>query len=255
MTFQFGVPGVTHCLLLETSDDLVLVDTGLGMGDYSSPTRHVKMFMAVNRIACRPAETAVRQVQKLGFAPEDVQHIVLTHLHLDHAGGLPDFPWARVHVLAEEYAAAVAPGKPSLMARIGYAAAHWAHEPAWRIHAAQGETWFGLECVTVLEREGKRILLVPLPGHSRGHCGVAVERAAGWLLHCGDAFVRECQVDPYRPRSAFPKWAGFIERTLFPPEPLARLQALMREYADRVEMFCSHDPAAFFRLRSGRGYW
>ncbi|MFD0510570.1 MBL fold metallo-hydrolase [Streptomyces aureus] len=31
----------------------------------------------------------------LGYAVDDVRHIVLTHLDLDHAGGLPDFPRAR----------------------------------------------------------------------------------------------------------------------------------------------------------------
>ncbi len=30
--------------------------------------------------------------------------------------------------------------------------------------------------------------MVPLPGHTRGHCGVAVETSDGWLLHCGDAY-------------------------------------------------------------------
>ncbi|WP_223281445.1 MBL fold metallo-hydrolase [Streptomyces antnestii] len=37
-------------------------------------------------------ETAVRQVAALGYDIEDVRHIVLTHLDLDHAGGLRDFP-------------------------------------------------------------------------------------------------------------------------------------------------------------------
>jgi len=33
------------------------------------------------------------------------------------------------------------------------------------------------------------VLLIPLPGHSRGHCGVAVKTGEGWLLHCGDAYL------------------------------------------------------------------
>ena len=42
----------------------------------------------------------------LGFSPDDVRHIVLTHLDFDHAGGIEDFPNARVHVLAREREAA-----------------------------------------------------------------------------------------------------------------------------------------------------
>jgi glyoxylase-like metal-dependent hydrolase (beta-lactamase superfamily II) len=38
----------------------------------------------------------------LGYQPQDVRHIVLTHLDLDHVGGLRDFPHAEVHVYAEE---------------------------------------------------------------------------------------------------------------------------------------------------------
>ena len=40
------------------------------------------------------------------------------------------------------------------------------------------------------------VLLIPLPGHSRGHCGVAVRTCEGWLLHCGDAYFHHAEVAP-----------------------------------------------------------
>lgn len=40
----------------------------------------------------------MRQIRRLGYAASDVCHIVLTELDFDHAGGLEDFPDARVHV-------------------------------------------------------------------------------------------------------------------------------------------------------------
>ncbi len=52
------------------------------------------------------AETALRQIADLGFRIDDVRHIVPTHLDLDHAGGLADFPEATVHVHAAELRAA-----------------------------------------------------------------------------------------------------------------------------------------------------
>ena len=48
----------------------------------------------------------MRQIQRLGFDPRDVRDIVLTHLDFDHAGGLCDFPEARVHLLGAELAGA-----------------------------------------------------------------------------------------------------------------------------------------------------
>jgi glyoxylase-like metal-dependent hydrolase (beta-lactamase superfamily II) len=82
-----------HCLLLETSAGLVLVDTGLGLRDVAQPrTRLSGFFLALLAPDLREEMTAARQVEQLGFRREDVRHIVLTHLDFDHAGGLDDSP-------------------------------------------------------------------------------------------------------------------------------------------------------------------
>ena len=111
--FIDGEPGrlrparlVCHCLLLETPGGLVLVDTGFGQRDIADPGPSLGAFRRMIRPVLDLEETAARQVVRLGFAVQDVRHVVLTHLDLDHAGGLPDFPHARVHVLAAEHAVA-----------------------------------------------------------------------------------------------------------------------------------------------------
>ena len=248
MTFHLGVENVTHCLLIETADGLVLVDTGLGLGDYADPRPLVRAFTAFNRIPCDPEETAIRQIEKLGFEPEGVRDIVLTHLHIDHTGGLPDFPWATVHVYVAEYEAAMKPQQFSVKERF-YVAAHWVHGPKWKIHSCTGERWFGFDSVRVIERESVKVMLVPLEGHSRGHCGVAVGMQGDWLLHCGDAYVRDSQVNPDTEPSPFPGWAARVEQWLFPSESLVGLRRLRREQGDGVRLFCSHDPVAFSSLR------
>src|SRR4029078_5160999 len=85
---------------------LVLVDTGLGLGDDRRPRPRLSpVFLAVSRPWLREAQTAVREGAALGYSARDVRHIVLTHLDFDHAGGLDDFPAASVHLLdAEEKA-------------------------------------------------------------------------------------------------------------------------------------------------------
>ena len=86
---------IVYCLLVETNQGLLLVDTGFGLQDYSHPTPTMRLFTRLLRVPCDERETAVRQVVRLGYDAEDVRHIVMTHLHLDHAGGLRDLSISR----------------------------------------------------------------------------------------------------------------------------------------------------------------
>jgi glyoxylase-like metal-dependent hydrolase (beta-lactamase superfamily II) len=101
---------VCHCLLVEGAEGLVLIDTGFGLEDTRNPRQLGVPFTTVVRPRADAAETAISRIRALGFEPGDVRHIVTTHLDLDHAGGLPDFPDAEVHLLGSELDAAMNPG-------------------------------------------------------------------------------------------------------------------------------------------------
>ena len=94
---------VCHCLLVETGDGLALVDTGIGMDDIAQSHRLGRKWVRQTAPRLDQAETAVSQVKALGYAPGDVRHLLLTHLDRDHAGGMADFPSAKVHVHRKEY--------------------------------------------------------------------------------------------------------------------------------------------------------
>jgi glyoxylase-like metal-dependent hydrolase (beta-lactamase superfamily II) len=232
-----------HCLLIEGDDGLILVDTGLGVEDVSDPKRLGFLFNAATRPKLDVAETALRQVADQGFRPSDLRHIVPTHLDLDHAGGLSDFPGATVHVFAEELQAA---RNPSLKERGRYSAAQLSAIANWAPVEADGEGWLGFQSVRALPGTRDDVLLIPLPGHTRGHCGVAVLTALGWLFHCGDAYFHHTEVAPEG--GATPSGLRFFESLINVDGDARRanqerLRQLARDHAGEVSLICSHDPA------------
>jgi glyoxylase-like metal-dependent hydrolase (beta-lactamase superfamily II) len=236
-----------HCLLVETSNGLVLVDTGLGTRDLEDPKGQIgATWITLMRPDNDPLLAAVRQIEALGFYADDVRHIVLTHLDFDHAGGLPDFPQAEVHVFEDEYQAAMHPRGPK--ERFRYKPQHFAHNPAWVRYGVEGDRWFGFDAVRALGDTETDILLVPLTGHTRGHCGVAVREGNTWLLHCGDAYFSHHELtDPER--HCPPGTKGY-ERMMQTDRSLRvanqiRLQELLHAHGSEVRTICSHDPAEF----------
>ncbi len=236
---------VCHCLLVDTGKELVLIDTGVGTPAALRPAEWLGgPFTRLVGLRTSLAESAVEQVKRLGYAAEDVRHIVLTHLDLDHAGGLVDFPHATVHVYAEELRAL-----ESRHPR--YRAAQFAHRPQWRSYADLGEPWLGFDAVRELAGLPPEILLVPLMGHTPGHAGVAVDTGDGWLLHCGDAFFFHGEVDPFRPYCP-PGLVLFQTVMQTVGEMRRKNQRRLRELnrRDDVTMFAAHDAHDFKRLRA-----
>ncbi len=239
---------VCHCLVVEADHGLVLVETGFGAIDIGQPDVALGPdFLARTEPVLDPSETAAAQLTALGHDPADVTDIVLTHLDLDHSGGLPDFPAARVHVHDAEYRTAMATTSAHPEHTLRYRPAHWAHRPRWVTYPSRRDTsWFGFDAVH-LDGLPTGVLLVPLAGHTPGHCAVAVRTADRWLLHAGDAFYYDGQIAPER--WEIPLWDAFEEVTEM-DRPLrvatqARLRELVRDHGDEVRVFSAHDPWAF----------
>jgi glyoxylase-like metal-dependent hydrolase (beta-lactamase superfamily II) len=73
------------------ADDVVLFDTGFSRA--TAEKRGARNYHA------SPAEL----VERLGRRLDEVQHVVLSHLHYDHAGTVADFPSAQFHLQRSEY--------------------------------------------------------------------------------------------------------------------------------------------------------
>ena len=164
----------TRSLLVETArDGLVLVEAGSG----DKWTDKERAMYALER------RTAVDALREAGVDPADIAHVVVTHLHFDHAGGLTrasdagpvaTFPRARIHVQRTEWHDALA--NKSTMTRT-YLRAHL--DPI----ASQVELHDG-ECAPLAG-----VTLLPTAGHTWGHQAVLVDGASADAGHAPHLFA------------------------------------------------------------------
>lgn len=170
--------------ILEGRRRVVLVETGCGWkGDATFQ----------ERLAIEDPEGLLRGLSERGFMPEDVTDVVLSHLHLDHAGGatqwdaggrlVPTFPKARHWVQAQELRDAL---EPPLRARASY---------------LREDVLPLLEAGLLETVEGEAELLpglsvCPLPGHNRGNQGVVFEGGGHRILYAGDLIPTRHHLQP-----------------------------------------------------------
>lgn len=245
---------VAHCLLVERANGLALVDTGAAVMDAADPyARFGRAFISSANAKISKDDCALERVKALGFEPKDVRDIVLTHLDLDHAAGLVDFPWANVHVTRAEHAAASA--RATLVERLRYVPAMWSHDVKWRDHdASSGDTWNGFEVVRPIDDESD-IALVPLSGHTRGHAAVAVRSAIPggreWLFHAGDSYFAHDEIHGDPPLC--PTGLAWYQAFLAPDDDARkrnqeRLRRLARDASAKADVFCAHSAPEYERL-------
>lgn len=241
---------VAHVLLVEHARGLVLVDTGFGRADHADPSRlgAARFMLKAERT---DSATVAGALEALGHSTDDVTDIVLTHLDLDHAGGLADFPGATVHTTAPEYAAALP--KPSVRDSARYRTAQFSHGVQWKVHEGPGDLWRDdLTGIEVLPG----ITMVPMPGHTRGHTAVAVESDRGLLVHAGDAVFDASVYTATSPSGENLKpiklLRTFEQVMAVDRRRIAGNHAALRKLNDRpdVTVFPAHDARIFDALQS-----
>jgi glyoxylase-like metal-dependent hydrolase (beta-lactamase superfamily II) len=233
-----------RCVLVETNAGLVLVDTGFGLRDVANPLQRLsRFFLRLLDPDFREELTAVRQIEALGYSALDVRHIVLTHLDFDHAGGLDDFPEATVHLLRSE--ADDASRQRSWLDRQRFRPQQWSSIDRWVGYAGGGEPWFGFDAIRELRGVPPEILLVPLPGHTLGHAGIAIDLGPHWLFVAGDAYFCHEELDYENPRCTpglrFYQWMMEKDRGAR-LQNQQRLRELVRDHGRDIQVICSHDP-------------
>jgi len=223
----------TYAFAVEHAEGVALVDSGANAGLERLPSWHPYFQLAV-KFDIEPEQEAGPQLRALGIAPSDVKLIVLTHLHIDHDGGLAAFPQARILVSAGERAAA-----SGLRGRLGgYLPQRWpaSFDPEPLVFADAPYGPFARS--RRLTADGALVAL-PTPGHTSGHVSVALDDGERRIVFLGDASYSQDNLLAGRVDGISPKAA--IAR-----ETMARLAALAFERP--TLLLPAHDPGAADRL-------
>jgi N-acyl homoserine lactone hydrolase len=122
-------------------------------------------------------------LQQQGLKPQDLDFVLLSHLHWDHVSGIPDLPGVPLRIQRVEYEA----GQQSLLAQNRGLAKRLLGNNPIELYDLDGPEYAGFQASYDLFGDGS-IMLVPLPGHTAGQVGMFIHRANGaHLFLIGDA--------------------------------------------------------------------
>lgn len=180
---------------------LVLIDTGLHPSVAVKPSEN---FGRVTLLAFRDLEmdsgqALPAQLRERGLEASAVKAVVMTHLHVDHASGISEFPGATFVVSRAEWDAATSQGQTH-----GYVTRQFDHAFDYRLLEFEGpdaSSFAGFARSFDLFGDGS-VRTVYTPGHTLGHMSVLLRTARGEVLVAGDAMYLRRTLDdthlPYR---------------------------------------------------------
>jgi glyoxylase-like metal-dependent hydrolase (beta-lactamase superfamily II) len=153
--------------LLRRGEEVILVDTGYDAEEGKVRGRPIR-------------QNPVEALAPFGLRPEDINKIIVTHLHYDHAGGLDLFPNAILHLQAAEMAYATGPCMCHGTLRMPFTADHIC-EAIRRIYS--GKVIFHDGDAQIADG----VTVHSIGGHSRGLQVVRARTSAGWLVLASDS--------------------------------------------------------------------
>ncbi|NWE77803.1 N-acyl homoserine lactonase family protein [Pseudomonas yamanorum] len=174
-----------YSYLIEHPEGNFLIDTGDSADhahkDYLPSWHPFFRHSVVVKVA--PGEEVGDQLRARGLDPaRDIKAVILTHMHHDHAGGLNHFPHTQIIVSKENFLLA-----NSFIGKIfGCLPQHFPRWLAPTLIEFKNEAFGPFQQSYPLTKD-KRILLVPTPGHMRGHMSVIVRTSDVTYFMAGDS--------------------------------------------------------------------
>ncbi len=208
---QVRYRGSLQNYLIDTGDEVILVDTGLPAGTPEEvPDETSPIF--TGRDVCSYMEAFAA----LGYRPEQVTKILLTHKHGDHSGELRSFPNAKIYVGAEEKGADELQGLPNLVPVEFTDGAYYNFPESQKI------------------RDG--VTFIKAKGHTNGNSLVVVEDGGLFYMMHGDV--------------------TYVDEALYENKLSVVFEDLpaARETLDRVREFIRNHPTVYMGTHTPQGY-
>jgi glyoxylase-like metal-dependent hydrolase (beta-lactamase superfamily II) len=228
-------------LIRHPSAGAIVVDTGLHPSIATDGGENFgKLLAHVTKPQLEPGEDLPAQLRKRGLDPGEIPIVLMTHLHVDHASAISEFPQSTFVISEVEWEAGAAGSLPTLN---GYRRGHFDYAFDYRTvdfdrggidsYATFGRTFdlFG---------DGS-IRLAFTPGHSAGHMSVIAHLKEHDFVIGGDALYSSRQLEGDAPLPPRPFDAHNSRRSL------QELRLFHREFPHAV-ITPGHDPAFYERL-------
>lgn len=217
----------------------VLVDTSLHSSLEAKPAANMGRALASATKFRFPDGDLLTQLRARDVDPKSIRTVVMTHLHIDHASGVSEFPNATFVLSAREWEAATTVSRPLLH---GYRRAHFDYLFDYRTIDFDGpliDSYASFGRTFDLFGDGS-IRLAFTPGHTEGHLAVIARLREHDFVIAGDAVYTRAQLAgeniPARPEDMH-QW----ERSR------RELQRFAEGYPNAV-IVPGHDPAAWAEL-------
>ncbi|AXT25559.1 N-acyl homoserine lactonase family protein [Ruegeria sp. AD91A] len=170
--------GICGFVIRTEAGELILIDTGLPAKyatDTDAAVKEDRLFEFGEVLICGPDNLPEAQLAKLGIKPADVTLQICTHTHIDHVGGLGDFPASPILISAAERA---------LRRPLYWGDVQPLEWPNRNYFEVEGDVEIG-----------PGLTVLAAPGHAPGQIAMMVDLPSGAFLLTSDAISRSAEID------------------------------------------------------------
>lgn len=215
-----------NCLLIDTGDKKLLVDTGYGPRDGL------------------PEGKLAVSLRELGVLPEEIDLVLLSHGHPDHIGGCTDADSRLIYPNARFMMAEVEWDFWTTESNLSELGGNFGRFARKNLPPLKDKLDFVAHEIEILPG----VTIVMIPGHTPGHLGLKINDDGDSFFYLADAFLHSLQIE-------FPGWTAAVD--LDPQQVILTRHHLLEQLAreQTPALLCHFDFPAIGKVIAERGKW